>query len=151
MSAQDDTPGLALAVSVLTAALVVAGTLGLAIATSQRQLRLQAESPAEAAGLGPVEAIMFEAGSAALPSDAREAIDRAAEAVLADGSLVVLVLAFHAAGDAQGSQLAAQRARAIGHALQADGVPAQRIVLARPEPLAPGRAETADRVEIRLQ
>ena len=89
MSAQDDTPGLALAVSALTASLVVAGTLGLAIATSQRQQRVQAESQAEAAGLGPVEAIMFDAGSAALPSDAREAIDRAAEAVLADGSLVV--------------------------------------------------------------
>ncbi len=153
MSDQDDTQGIALAVAMVVAALVVAGVLGLAVMRAPTRADTHTTAAAADEALGPVERIEFEPGSAALPPDSTQALQRAAESARADGGLAVLVLPFQAASaDASARALAESRARAVRHALEANGVPPQQIIIARPEPvLESNLAPNVDRVELRLQ
>lgn len=148
MSDPDDTHGIALAMAIVVAGMVIAGVLAIALSSRGALQQTGALALVIEDGLGPVERIDFEPGSAALPPDANEALERAATAVLADGGLSILVLPMLAAdGDATAAGLALARVQAVRHALQANGVPAQRILLAMPEPTT----SAAERVELRLQ
>ena len=158
MSDRDDTQGIALAVAMVAAGLVVAGVIALAVlhrpdasdADTDADDAASMEAPQD---LGPVERIDFEPGSAGLPPDAKDALERAADAARTEGGLLVLVLPFVLAdADASAQALAETRGRAVRHALEANGVPPQRVILARPGPApGPDAAKSADRVEVRLQ
>ena len=158
MSDRDDTQGIALAVSMVTAGLAVAGVIALAVLHRPDASDAGTEAAATASmdtaeDLGPVEYVDFEPGSAELPPDAKDALGRAADAARAEGGLSMLVLPFVPANaDASAHALAETRGRAIRHALEANGIAPQRVILARPE-AAPSddAALNADRVEVRLQ
>ena len=140
-------------------ALVIAGVLALAgykgIGGSA-----QADATARSAATtllvagGPDGRIDFELGSAALPAEASEILVKVADTARLQSDKVVLISAFHdASGDAAtNAGLATQRALAVRHALEANGVAPDRLVLDKPT-LTTGDADAreARRVELRLR
>ena len=139
--------------------------LGLLSACSDKPLPPPPAAPAAATApadpdaslFGPTEKLFFEAGSNRLPADSSELLARVAESARANGGAGVLISAFHAAasdaGDAAANaELSAQRADAVRHALEANGVPKERLSVARALPTAAGTpARESQRVELRVQ
>lgn len=138
---------------------VIGGVLALAIWSTQR-----ATPPARAAtatgataatdASAPEARVYFETGSDALSNEAQAALAQAADAARADGSKSLLISGFHdASGDAaQNAELAKKRAMAVRHALEANGVTADRLVLDKPALASGGSdAREARRVDVRLR
>ena len=162
----DDTQNYALAVVAGVVALVIAGVIALAASTvmsaapAAPAAATDAAIPATAApaaaneaGMAP-ERLYFEVGSPALPADAAEVLARVAEAARASAGATVLISGFHdASGDAaQNAELAKNRALAVRHALEANGVAPDRLVMSKPAvTTGGGDPKEARRVELRVQ
>lgn len=173
----DDAQNFALMVLAGVVALVIAGVLALAIATSIGGAA--APSPASAGAAMPAAAgasaaadageragqsvpslgeadgrVYFELSSDAIPADAQPELARIADAARADAGKVVLISGFHdASGDAaKNAELAKNRAFAVRHALEANGVPRERLVMDKPRETTGGAdPREARRVEMRLR
>ena len=100
-----------------------------------------------------VGSLYFALGQSALPDGAEPVVIKVALTVLDDPKRRVLVSGFHdASGSAEvNAEVARQRAVSVRSALIAEGVPAERIVLRKPE-VTLGDADPieARRVEVRL-
>jgi outer membrane protein OmpA-like peptidoglycan-associated protein len=97
--------------------------------------------------------VYFDSAKAELPTDVAQPLGAALAAVTADRDRKLMLSGFHdPSGDpALNAELAKNRAKAVREALKARGVPAERIVLRKPEQTsAGGPPEEARRVEIRL-
>lgn len=117
-------------------------------AVNEEFVAFEQATPAQPAG-----AIHFESASATLPADAQKAIATVVEALKAAEGRRVLLAGYH---DPTGNidfnrDLAKRRALGVRDALIAQGVPAQRIILRRPEQTTgSGNNAEARRVEILL-
>lgn len=172
----DDAQNFALMVLAGVVALVIAGVLALAIATSGDRpekgsaaagvsgpgsaaataATAEAAAPGAAVpALGEADGrIYFELASDALPADAAAELARIADAARADPGKVVLISGYHdESGDAaKNAELAKKRAFAVRHALEANGVALNRLVMDKPRVTLGGAdAREARRVEMRLR
>jgi outer membrane protein OmpA-like peptidoglycan-associated protein len=159
----DEAQSYALMVLAGLIALVIGGVLALAIFSTQRAkppAKVAAPTSATAAAMASADAtglqarVYFETGSDALSNEAQAALASAADAARADGSKSLLISGFHdASGDAaQNAELAKKRALAVRHALEANGVTPDRLVLDKPALTTGGAdAREARRVDVRLR
>lgn len=158
----DDTQNYALMVLAGVVALVVSGVLALATSTTMRHTAkvappaaiATAAATAAAEAAEPEGHIDFELGSYALPPEASELLAKVADAARAEAGKVVLISAFQdASGDAvKNGELAKSRALAVRHALEANGVAPDHLVLDKPVMLTAGTdARDVRRVELRLR
>ena len=117
-------------------------------AVTEEFVAFEQTTPAQPAG-----AIHFESASAALPADAQQALTTVVEALKAAEGRRVLLAGYH---DPTGNidfnrDLAKRRALGVRDALIAQGIPAQRIILRKPEQTTgSGNNPEARRVEILL-
>ena len=117
-------------------------------AVNEEFVAFEQTTPAQPAG-----AIHFESASAALPADAQQALTTVVEALKAAEGRRVLLAGYH---DPTGNidfnrDLAKRRALGVRDALIAQGIPAQRIILRKPEQTTgSGNNAEARRVEILL-
>lgn len=166
----EDAQNLALGAVAGLIALVVAGVITLAI-WRQGGHRVAPQGPpaadaaAAAAPAMPagssemptasaVEKLYFEIGSSALPADAGEVLARVADRARANAGAMVLISGFHdAAGDPlQNAELAKNRALAVRHALEANGVAPAQLQMNKPAvTTGAGDDKQARRVELTLQ
>jgi outer membrane protein OmpA-like peptidoglycan-associated protein len=135
---------------VIAAALAVAGLVGFGASLLQRTSTPSPQAGAPSTSSAPVlETIYFDAASVALPAQASDVLARVADTART-GSASIVVAAFHDSADGErGLALASQRAQAVAHGLEANGVARDRLVLASPAPGADERE--ARRVEIRIE
>jgi len=171
----DDAQNFALMAVAAVVAIVIAGVLAVAIsvlrggaatkaavagASAVAISKASAMTTTTAAGtsvpeLGAADGrVYFEVASDALPADAQTELGRIADAARADPGKVVLISGFHdESGDAaKNAELAKNRAFAVRHALEADGVPRERLVMDKPRVTLGGAdAREARRVEMRLR
>ena len=160
----DDGQTYALMVLAGVVALVVGGVLTLAISTTMRHAGAASSAlaapaatiaaPAPVETTAPEGRIYFELASDALPGDAADVLAKVADAAHASPGKVVLISGFHdASGDAaKNAELAKNRALVVRRALEAIGVPADRLVMDKPALTAGGAdAREARRVEMRLR
>ena len=164
----DDAQNYALMVVAGVVAMVVAGVIALAVSTTMGDAgKTAAMSPASAtlpasvapaiagADMGEPEGrIYFDVGSDALPSDAADVLAMVADAARAQAGKVVLISGFHdASGDAtQNADLAKRRAQTVRHALEANGVAPDHLLLDKPVVMTGGaEARDARRVELRVR
>jgi len=151
----DDGQNYALMVLAGLLALVVAGVLALAVSTTMGKGNKPATTAAAMAAVTEPEGrVYFELGSDALPADASAVLVRVADAARADAGKVVQISGYHdASGDAaQNAELAKKRALAVRHALEANGVAPDRLVMDKPVMTTGGAdAREARRVEMRLR
>lgn len=136
-------------------ALVLAGVLAIAIKGGSATTAARSGRSGVLAGPSadaPQGRIRFNAGSVALPADAEQVPAPIVDAVRADSASVVLVFGCHEDGVAPGASavLADKRAQAVRHALEADGVPANRLLIDEPS-LARGNGHDAGCVELRVR
>lgn len=151
----DDVQKYALGAVAFVVALVVAGVVGLA---ASRVLHAPRAAGAAAAATATADAaaaerIYFEVGQDSLPADALDVLNRVAEAARSSGG-TVLISGFHdASGDAAANaDLAKRRAQRVQHALEANGLSADRLQLSKPAvTTGDGDPKAARRVELRLQ
>lgn len=117
-------------------------------AVTEEFVAFEQTTPAQPAG-----AIHFESASAALPADAQQALTTVVEALKAAEGRRVLLAGYH---DPTGNidfnrDLAKRRALGVRDALIVQGIPAQRIILRKPEQTTgSGNNAEARRVEILL-
>lgn len=133
--------------------LVVLGVLAFAV---MRTLSPRAAAAPEAAvqTLGePALRLYFEVGSAALPADAADLLAQVAQEARTRSAVVVISGYHDASGDpVRNAELARERAEAVQHALQSNGLTADRLQLRKPAVTAGGGdAREARRVELHLQ
>lgn len=163
----DDGQNYALMVLAGVVALVVAGVIALAVSTTMGpDAKMAAPGMAPAAGLAavaqnanpiavePDARIYFELGSDALPAEASDVLVRVADAARAQAGAVVQISGYHdTSGDpAKNAELAKNRAVAVRHALEANGVAADRLVMDKPIATTGGSdAREARRVELRVR
>ena len=157
MSEQNDEgQNFALIVLALVLGLVIAGVLTLAVST-MRGHASTAHQTSAGRGIDAAEPdgrIYFELGSAALPPDASAILVRVADAARAQAGKFVQISGYHdASGDAaRNAELAKERALAVRHALEANGVAADHLVMDKPIVTTGGaNAREARRVELRLR
>lgn len=144
---------LVMAVALAVAGLVAFGASMLERTSTPSPQAASAPAAPAPAEPNPVEKIYFDAATAALPARASEALARIADAARASGASV-LVSSFHDnTGDRERNlELAARRTQAVAHALEANGVAPDRVVIVKPVLTpAPGDEREARRVEIRMQ
>lgn len=154
----DDNQNYALMLLAGLVALVIAGVLGLATRTglggvAGPKTAANAAVAAIVAG-APEGRIYFALGSEALPVEASEILVKVADAARMDTAKVVLISGFHdASGDAAtNAELAKKRALAVRHALEANGVAPDRLLMDKPMLTTGGAdAREARRVEMRLR
>lgn len=149
----DDAQNYALMVLAGVVALVVAGVLALAASTTMRQTARVAVPAAIATAAESEARIYFEPGSYALPSEASGLLAEMADAARAEAGKVVVISAFqNVSGDAvKNGGLAKNRAFTVRHALEANGVAPDHLILDKPVRLTAGTdAREARRVELRL-
>jgi outer membrane protein OmpA-like peptidoglycan-associated protein len=159
----DDAQNYVLMVLAGVVALVVSGVLALATSTTMRHtakvappaaIAAAAATAAAAEAAEPEGHIYFELGSYALPPEASELLAKVADAARAEAGKVVSISAFQdASGDAvKNGELAKSRALAVRHALEANGVAPDHLVLDKPVMLTAGTdARDVRRVELRLR
>jgi outer membrane protein OmpA-like peptidoglycan-associated protein len=150
--ANDDAQNYALAVLAGVVALVIGGVITLA-ASSTGAKRAQAAAQA-AVPVDDAERVLFAVDSDELPADAMDTLARVAEAARANPNAAVLISGFHdASGDpARNADLAKRRAQAVQHALEANGVLPNQLVLDKPrETIGGSDARSARRVELRVR
>ena len=162
-SSEDESTRHGLMVVAVLVVLVVAGVLGLGIKTATSRGAGAAVAPtaagtppagAQQGEFAPPEKLYFAVGSDALPADSDAVLARVADTVRAQNGVSVLISGFHdAAGDPEANaDLAKRRALAVRHALEANGVAPDRLVMSRPELTAGGPDDQeARRVELRLR
>lgn len=166
MSDQDDrTTRVGLWAAGLTAGIAAVAVIAHGMAQSKAHVAqaLQASTqaqhfepaPPSAAFSGEVEvvkAIYFEVGQSALTPEGLDTVLNVAGTLLDDGGNVVLSGYHDASGSAQvNAEVSKQRAIAVRDALVAQGVPTERIQLAKPVVLLGGdRPEEARRVDITI-
>jgi outer membrane protein OmpA-like peptidoglycan-associated protein len=149
----DDVQKYALGAVAFVVALVVAGVIGLAASRVMHAPKAGAVTATAAADASAAERIYFEVGQDSLPADAIDVLNRVAEAARSSGG-TVLISGFHdASGDAAANaDLAKRRAQRVQHALEANGVTADRLQLSKPAvTTGDGDPKAARRVELRLQ
>ncbi len=155
--ADDDTPHLALMVLAALVFLVVGGVIALA---ASRGLAGGRSAPSAATGVesalaGPADVkVYFDVGAETLPAGAMDALNQVADAARARPGATVLISGFHdATGDpAANAELAKRRAQAVRHALEADGVQRDHLILDKPAvTTGNGDDRAARRVELRLR
>ena len=154
MNSDDDSQNYALAVVAGVVALVIALVIGVAAWSTSETAAPTAAAPAAGEVTVVVERIYFELSSAALPAEANEVLNRIAEAARGAPGQHVLISGFHdASGNAaNNAELAKQRALAVRHGLEANGVPPEVLILDKPAVTTGGADEReARRVELRLQ
>ena len=159
MNENDDTQNYALMVLAGLIALVIAGVLMLAARSGHGGATKapSATTTAVAAAIAgePEGRVFFGVGSDALPPEASETLVKVADAARAASGKVVLISGFHdASGDAAtNAELAKKRALAVRHALEANGVAPDRLVMDKPMLTTGGGADAreARRVEMRLR
>jgi len=156
MSQQNDEgQNFALIVLALVLGLVIAGVLTLAVSTMRGHAsttRTSAVPGLEAAE--PDGRVYFELGSAVLPPDASAILVRVADAARAQAGKFVQISGYHdTSGDAaRNAELAKERALAVRHALEANGVAADHLVMDKPIVTSGGaNAREARRVDLRLR
>ncbi len=155
----DDSQNFALMVLAGLVALVIAGVLALAVhqGTGSGPPKVPTAANAEATLLvvgEPEGRIYFGPGSDALPAETSDVLVKVADAARAQTGKIVLIFGFHdPSGDAAtNAELAKKRAQAVRHALEANGVAPDRLVLAKPMVTTGGAdAREARRVEVRLR
>ncbi|MEP7099418.1 MAG: OmpA family protein [Burkholderiales bacterium] len=154
----DDSQNYALMVLAGLLALVIAGVLALAAYKGMggsAKPKTAANAAATLVVVGePDGRIYFELGSDALPAEASEILVKVADSARMQAGKVVLISGFHdASGDAaSNAELAKKRAQAVRHALEANGVAPDRLVLDKPTVTTGGSdAREARRVEMRLR
>jgi outer membrane protein OmpA-like peptidoglycan-associated protein len=155
----DDSQNYALMVLAGLVALVIAGVLALAIHTGSGMGPPKTPTASNAAATRlvvgePEGRIYFELGSDALPAEASDILVKLADSARAQSGKVILISGFHdASGDAAtNAELAKKRAQAVRHALEANGVAPDRLVLDKPMVTTGGAdAREARRVELRLR
>lgn len=151
-------------------ALVLSGVLTLALWTNSKSHATGAKPVATAGAVAAAPAgalpatrsvvadatrrIYFASGSDALPEGASQQLAEFAEAVRGQAGRAVLISGYHdASGDpAKNAELAKNRAKAVRHALEANGLVAEQLVMDKPV-LATGGGDPreARRVEVRLR
>ena len=161
----DDAQNYALMVLAGVVGLVIAGVIALA---ASRTMGTAAKGSAKTAAVSttagttattanaaePDGRIYFETGSDALPADASAVLVRVADAARANAGKVVQISGYHdASGDpAKNAELAKNRAMAVRHALEANGVAPDHLVMDKPiVRTGGGDAREARRVELRLR
>ena len=174
----DDSVPLALFLAAGTAAAVIAGVIALAVFSKPKTVVAPAISPAAVvnamlsaavdATLTPpfaatatetetatlLEILYFAVGSADLPADASAKLARLADAARASTVTSVQISGYHDAsgGAAKNAELAKQRALAVRHALEANGVSPDRLQMSKPVETTGGTdPKDSHRVEMRLQ
>ena len=172
----DDSVPLALFLAAGTAAAVIAGVIALAVFSKPKTVVAPAISPAAvvnamlSAAVDPTltpplaatatetatvaEILYFAVGSADLPADASAKLARLADAARASTVTSVQISGYHDAsgGAAKNAELAKQRALAVRHALEANGVSPDRLQMSKPvETTGVIDPKDAHRVEMRLQ
>ena len=173
----DDAVPLALFLAAGVAAAVIAGVIAIAVfakpasapAAKAQAARLvpnavptavpaamTVAAPAAAATMevNSAENLYFAVGSADLPFDASEKLARVADAARATAGRSVLISGYHDAtgSAAKNAELAKQRALAVRHALEANGVSPERLMMSKPVETTGGvDPKEARRVELRLQ
>jgi K(+)-stimulated pyrophosphate-energized sodium pump len=131
-------------VALLIVPLLPAGMATKAVAPAVPAAAVAAAATAEAR-------FLFDVSKADLPSSAGDGIAKLASAAKAGTGKLVISGYHDASGDpAKNAELAKLRAVAVGDALKAAGVAADRIELRKPEQLNGGSADDARRVEVRL-
>jgi len=148
----DDLQTYALAVLAGVVALVLGGVIALAAATSL-------PAPPEVAAATPAiepgaQRIYFELDADTLPADAADVLAHVADAARANLNTMVLISGFHdRMGAAEhNAYLARRRAEAVRHALIANGVAPQQLVLDKPRETSGGDdARAARRVELHVR
>jgi hypothetical protein len=128
----DDAQTWALAVVAGVIVLVIGGVIALAAATSLGRATAPKNMAAGEAP-APFETLYFDSGSDALPRQALDVLGRVSNQARAHAGAAVLVAVF---GE---PRLAERRAVALRHALEANGVPPQQVVIV---PAPPERAGT---------
>ena len=111
-------------------------------------------APTPKMAMNSAENLYFAVGSADLPSDAIEKLARVADAARSTVGASVLISGYHDAtgGAAKNAELAKQRALAVRHALEANGVSPERLMMSKPVETTGGvDPKEARRVELRLQ
>ena len=170
----DDSVPLALFLAAGTAAAVIAGVIALAVFSKPKTVVAPAISPAAVVNAMPsaavdatltppfaatatetvAEILYFAVGSADLPADASAKLARLADAARASTVTSVQISGYHDAsgGAAKNAELAKQRALAVRHALEANGVSPDRLQMSKPVETTGGTdPKDAHRVEMRLQ
>ena len=153
----DDGQNYALAVIAGVVALVVAGVIALAASTvigKKAPAAASGAAPAAAAQAAALPRIYLEVDSDALPADATAVLAAVADAARANPAAAVLISGYHdATGNPEhNADLAKRRAQAVRQALEANGVPPERLQLAKPQQTTGGAdPREARRVELRLQ
>ena len=139
MSAQDDSvQGYALGAVAGIVGLVLAGVIALACAKG-----LRGDSADTSA-----QRVYFDVTGEVLTTEADELLARIAEAARTNEQLMVVIAGVR---DAKGDTAAAQRrALRVRHALEANGVPPQRLALSQPLPAGRSAKETR-RVDVSLR
>ncbi|MDP5240408.1 OmpA family protein [Uliginosibacterium sp. 31-16] len=132
----------------------VLGVIGIGIYSTLPETPSAPSTEAPAPKGEAMARIYFEINSAELPAEAGGAIETIKERAMVVANLNVLISGYHdPSGDpAQNAELAKQRAEAARDALIAAGVPAERIILRKPEVIAGNEdLQEARRVDLRLQ
>lgn len=153
----DDDNGLQV-VAVLLSAIILACVLGVTaygVVMSRQDRKPQLAADGQILPQGePIASIYFEAGKSEVPDEGGGAIQTVMEKALANPARIILISGYHdPSGDpAKNAELAQGRAEAVRDALVEAGVPADRVVLRKPEEI-PGTEDPqeARRVDIRLQ
>lgn len=150
----DDAQNYALAVLAGVVALVIAGVITLAASSGPGRKAPAAGAMATAPAAATLPRIYFEVDSDSLPADAVAVLAAVADAARANPAAAVLISGFHdATGNPEhNADLAKRRAQAVRHALEANGVPPERLQLDKPQQTTGGAdPKEARRVELRLQ
>jgi outer membrane protein OmpA-like peptidoglycan-associated protein len=154
MADDDDNQNYALAVLAGVVALVIALVIGVAAWSTSEDSAAAPTATGSNTPSAMTAKVYFDLGSAVLPADANDVVNSIAETARANNGASVVISGFHdATGNAANNEeLAKQRALAVRHALEADGVDPARLVLEKPA-ITTGGAEDreARRVEIRVQ
>lgn len=155
MADQDDDvnrrAGLWVVFSVVT--LVVLGVLAFAVMRTLSPRGAAAPEVAVQALGEPALRLYFEVGSASLPADAADLLAQVAQEARTRSATVVISGFHDESGDpARNAELAKERAQAVQHALQSNGLTAERVQLRKPAVTAGGGdPREARRVELHLQ
>ncbi len=151
--ANDDAQNIALGVIAAVVALVIAGVLGLSVSRAGAP-KAAKPAPTAAAPAADAPRVYFEVDSDALPADAAAVLASVAEAARAKPGAAVLISGFHdASGNAEhNADLAKRGAQAVRHALEANGLALDHLVLDKPQQTLGGAdPREARRVELRIQ
>jgi outer membrane protein OmpA-like peptidoglycan-associated protein len=125
--------------------LVVAGVVGLGVATARADRPAVAQDgAAPQPALGDPVTLYFAPGSAALPTEANELLAATAELARSGPGAMVRIVPAQAAS----RELAVQRGQAVRHALEANGVSPGLMQVQDPLPASGADVRAAQRVDI---